>query len=175
MTTVLVMSRTAGELSRRLPKEAQRKLALAAETFGRERFSGESVAAMTKSHSRGMAAVVLSSGAGALGVDVEFADPGRPWGAILGRFVGGDPGPVEPLTGAAVWTFIEGWYKAFQDWPPAGLTGMALAAARDGGCGTVALRDAWWWTGLAAEGFPVSVVSTAPVDLERIDLPPISL
>lgn len=180
MTTILVLARTANALTHRHSRAVQRALAARAEAAARDNLGlrDGGALAMNRSHSRGLAAVALRPGAGVLGVDVEFADPSRPWSAILDRFMGRAPRGLPPSVGAAAWTFIEAWYKAFQDWPPGAHVETALNAAASGAGGPFMMgygaAGGWWWMGLAADGFPVSVISGEPITLQRIDLAPVS-
>ena len=178
MATVLVLARTADALTHRHSRAVQRALAAGAEAAAIARLGPPPAGAVNRSHSRGLAAVAAQRSPGPLGVDIEYADPSRPWSAILGRFLGREAGPVEPAAGAAVWTFIEAWYKATQDWPPPRLTAMALEAqSRTAVEGLEMAGPAgalWWRTGMAAEGFPWSVVSGASGAVTRIDLPPVT-
>lgn len=181
MTTVLALARVAHDLPQRRPKSLQRQLAAGPETAARARLLdlGADTVALNRSHSRGVAAVAVSASTGRLGVDVEYADPSRPWGKILAQFAGQDPGEVTPAAAAAAWTFIEAWYKAFQAWPPDGHVHIALAHGAGETSDPVELAGpdgpVWWTLASAAPGFPVSVVSECPGQPERIDLPPVRL
>ena len=179
MTTVLVLARTADALTHRHSRAVQRTLAARAGEAALARLGVATAGAMNRSHSRGMAGVAVQLAPGLLGVDVEFADPSRPWSDILGRFLGREPGPVDAGAGATAWTFIEAWYKATQDWPPPPLTALALeapaAAIAQGLEMAGPAGPLWWRTGMAAEGFPWSVVGGKPGKVTRIDLAPVRL
>jgi len=181
MTTVLVLAGTAEGLALRHAKSLQRLLAAGAQDAAAARLAaaGCSVEAVNRSHSRGLAAVAAASVSGPLGVDVEYADPARPWGKIIGSFADADLGALGPEPAAAVWTFIEAWYKAFQSWPPGDHVRAALNFA-DASPGSPQPFDSpdgrvWWSLDLAAPGFPVSVVSGCEAWPVRIDLPPLRL
>lgn len=178
MTTVIAIARTAHALTHRHGRAVQRALAERAQAAAIAGLGAAPAAAMNRSHSRGIAVVAARTSAGLLGVDVEYADPSRPWSAILGRFLGREAGRVEASAGAAVWTFIEAWYKAIQDWPAPGMTALALEAlphtAPDGLQLAGPAGALWWRTGMAADGFPWSVVGDGRETVARIDLPPVS-
>lgn len=91
---------------------------------------GSGWALTSRSHSRGTIAVAVGNPPIVrLGIDVEFADPRRPWGDILGRFM--DPElarTLDPDTCCRLWTFGEAHFKAFGSNPDAALLARVAAA-----------------------------------------------
>lgn len=76
------------------------------------------VAQISKSHSRAMvAAACAAPPVTALGIDLEWMAPNRPFAAILRTFWPTAPDHVECHAFYRVWTFLEAYYKAHQRWP----------------------------------------------------------
>lgn len=72
----------------------------------------------SKSHSRALvAAAIANTDVIALGIDVEWISPKRPFMAILRTFAPTLSGVVEQDGFYRAWTFLEAHYKAFQRWP----------------------------------------------------------
>ncbi len=72
----------------------------------------------SKSHSRALvAAAVASAEVQALGIDVEWMAPGRPFAAIMRSFAPSLPAAIDGEAFYRAWTFLEAYYKAFQRWP----------------------------------------------------------
>jgi phosphopantetheinyl transferase len=89
----------------------------------------------SRSHSRGTVAVAAgNSPLTRLGIDVEYADPKRPWGDIAEAYLPGFS-PVENLTpsrACRLWTFGEAHLKAFGSVPaPDILTNVMRASISD--------------------------------------------
>ena len=83
----------------------------------------------SRSHSRGLVAVAVGNPPLLrLGIDIEYADPGRPWRDITALYMpGAAPGGLGPMEGCRLWTFGEAYFKAFAQTPAADLL---LRAAR---------------------------------------------
>jgi hypothetical protein len=79
---------------------------------------GDLAAATSKSHSRAVVAAAIGNTSSIrLGIDVEWMSPDRPFTAIMQAFV---PSLLSPLDGDSFyrgWTFLEAYYKAFQQLP----------------------------------------------------------
>jgi hypothetical protein len=89
---------------------------------------------LSKSHSRALVAVACaSSPVTALGIDIEWMAPDRPYAAILSHFLPSVPAPIACEAFYRTWTFLEAHFKAYQHWPPAEELQQVIAApARDG-------------------------------------------
>ncbi|HEY4124044.1 MAG TPA: hypothetical protein VGM36_05485, partial [Rhizomicrobium sp.] len=67
----------------------------------------------------------------ALGIDVEWMAPGRPFNAIAQMFLSPLSRPMDALTFYRGWTFFEAYYKAFQRFPEEALIHEVIAHCRD--------------------------------------------
>jgi 4'-phosphopantetheinyl transferase len=93
--------------------------------------STDPVQASSKSHSRAVvAAAVGNAPALRLGIDVEWMSPHRPFAAIMRSFAPGISGTLDGDSFYRGWTFLEAYYKAFQQLPePADIEAIVAAAA----------------------------------------------
>ena len=73
---------------------------------------------ISKSHSRAVVAAASADAAVvALGIDVEWMQPDRPFDAILRSFVPSLATAVDDDAFYRAWTFLEAHFKAWQHWP----------------------------------------------------------
>ena len=104
--------------ARRHPKSAQRLTASAIHAA-----LGPDWRLASHSHSRGTVAVcVANPPITCLGVDVEYADPARPWREIAALYLpSAQTADLDASAFCRLWTFGEAHFKAFGQVPPAGL------------------------------------------------------
>jgi hypothetical protein len=156
-TSLLPGQKIAARTPRRRQSEAARTLLDALGT-------GFAISATTMSHSR--AAIAVAAGDGdslALGIDIEWMRPDRPFQALTEFLLGPVPVPAGPEEFYRVWTFYEAYFKAFQRVP----TESDLRTAMDTTNGTVALRlsdDTRLLQFRVAGEFQLSLVWRAPAD-----------
>jgi hypothetical protein len=75
---------------------------------------------LSKSHSRALLAVAgARPPVTALGIDIEWMAPQRPFALILRGYLPSAPATIEPAAFYRTWTFLEAHYKAHQAWPDA--------------------------------------------------------
>lgn len=102
------------ELSERVPHRIQSQTASALLAL---LLPGET-SACSKSHSR---ALVAAAAGGApslkLGIDIEWRSPRRPFTAIMQSLAPSISGPLDCASFYRGWTFLEAYYKAFQELP----------------------------------------------------------
>lgn len=111
---IRIVVQTSPQIEARPPLARQRALADLAEASARDGL-GSPALSWSRSHSRGLGAAVVSSAVSKLGLDLELADPARPWREVLDYLhedLCGDVAPT-PQLGCSVWTLHEAWYKAF--------------------------------------------------------------
>ncbi|GAA0572688.1 4'-phosphopantetheinyl transferase superfamily protein [Rhizomicrobium electricum] len=73
---------------------------------------------VSKSHSRAMVAAACAvPPVTALGIDIEWMAPDRPFDAILANFLPSFATPVACNGFYRAWTFLEAHFKAYQCWP----------------------------------------------------------
>jgi hypothetical protein len=94
-----------------------------------------------------------------LGIDVEYADPGRPWRDIAAFYL---PGAVAagfgPGEACRLWTFGEAHFKAFGQAPSADLL-VRIAGTSLADDEPVSFQSRrWWWSEEVGEGFVLSLV-----------------
>ena len=81
---------------------------------------GDRASATSKSHSRAAVAAAMGNAASLkLGIDVEWMSPDRPFAAIMHAFAPSLTGPLDRDCFYRGWTFLEAYFKAFQELPNA--------------------------------------------------------
>jgi phosphopantetheinyl transferase len=114
----------------------------------------------SRSHSRGLAAVAVGNAPLVrLGIDVEFADPARPWREIVDFYLpGATPAHLEPPQACRLWTFGEAYFKAFGETPSADLL-LRISQVPPFEDEPVTFQSrCWWWSEDVNEGFVLSLV-----------------
>lgn len=110
----------ASERTKRHPLKAQRDLADIAQHAAQQQLGTSPPPSLNRTHSRGIAAAVLSDEIQPLGIDIEYADTRRNWPEILSVFC--DSADLTHYSIHALnrgWTFLEAYYKAFAKYPSA--------------------------------------------------------
>lgn len=102
----------------------------------------------SRSHSRGVAAVALANPPiTRLGIDVEYADPARPWREIAAMFLPeAAAAGLDPPKICRLWTFGEAHLKAFGTQPSADLLLKIAREPIDGDEPFAFTARRWWWT-----------------------------
>lgn len=123
--------------------------------------AGPGWALRSRSHSRGTVAVAMGNAPlTRLGVDVEYADPRRPWrdiGAAWLPEVRDDPA-IDAATVCRLWTFGEAYFKAFGSAPAPGLLrSVRRAPAPDDEPVAFAARR-YWYSEALPESFWLTLV-----------------
>ena len=139
----------------RYPRAAQR--AAAEEIVSK---LGEGWLLTSRSHARGLAAVaVANTPVTRLGVDIEYADPARPWRDIAAFYLPGvTHAGLGPVEACRAWTFGEACFKAFGE-PPASELLARIARAPPHDDEPIAFQSRrWWWSEDAGEDFVLSLV-----------------
>lgn len=139
----------------RHPRTFQRAAAVALEhTLG----TGWRLA--SRSHSRGLTAVAVANAPLVrLGIDVEYADPGRPWREIAEFYLpGAETAHLGPTEACRLWTFGEAYFKAFGLAPSADLLLQIAQAPLDEDEPFTFRSRHWWWSEDAGDGFVLSLV-----------------
>jgi hypothetical protein len=115
---------------------------------------------MSRSHSRGLAAVAVANAPLVrLGIDIEYADPTRPWRDIAEVYL---PGAAAARLGPAdvcrLWTFGEAYFKAFGENPDADQLLKIARTPLDDDEPFAFRSRRWWWSEDAGDGFVLSLV-----------------
>lgn len=114
----------------------------------------------SRSHARGVIAVAVANPPVArLGIDVELADPRRPWREIASVYLAeAETAGLGTEDFCRLWTFGEAYFKAFGEVPSAGLlVKVARAPLPDDEPFGFASRR-WWWSEAVGDGFMLSLV-----------------
>jgi hypothetical protein len=116
------------ELGERVPHRVQSQAAAALLT----RLTRTELSASSKSHSRALVAAAAGDGTSlTLGIDVEWMSPQRPFAAILQSLVPSISCPLDCQSFYRAWTFLEAYFKAFQELPNSRDVEMILKTAAD--------------------------------------------
>lgn len=146
-------------ISRRHPLQIQRARAKEIELMLDTNQSAAALHLQNRSHSRGLIAVARSdnNGMSRFGIDVEYADPSRPWQKIIASF-GVDQKHTTLTPYVRGWTFIEAYYKAFQHYPDAELIDLSLNTSDDGAVVILTPGECCWFQMEIQESFHLSAV-----------------
>jgi hypothetical protein len=171
MLALVVLSETPPrlvDLTRRRPRADQRSLADLAQRTLTTRLQSPDFA-VSRSHSRGLSGAAAGRSGLRIGLDIEYADPSRPWPGIISQFGSRLQPDLDAHSACQAWTFVEAWYKAYGAYPDPLLVDATCSPGPE--ATPIPVADAWRWRFSLNDTFHICVVSEEPTPAPLLILP----